>query len=151
MPDINPIVGFHFSVNFELLPKLSIDTKFMSVSGLKSTVIMETYKEGGQNRFPHQLPTAIEYTDLILKRSLTADISALSSWFKTSVENFSFSPANLTISLLNEKGNPVKTWYVVRAIPLSIEYGDFNAEENKLVIETITLKYHFFKELPALG
>jgi phage tail-like protein len=151
MPEFNPIVGFHFSVNFELVPMLSIDAKFQSVAGLKATVTMEAYKEGGQNRFKHQLPSGTEYSDLVLKRSLTSDLSALSNWCNSSIENFNFSPANLTVSLLNEKGTPVKTWYIVRAIPLSIEYGDFNAEENKLVIETITLKYHFYKELPALG
>jgi len=31
----NPIVGFHFSVVFELLAQFSIDTKFQSVTGLK--------------------------------------------------------------------------------------------------------------------
>jgi len=147
MPDIIPIIGFHFSVSFELLPKFSVDTKFQSVAGLKATVEMETYREGGQNRFLHQLPLRTGYTDLVLKRGFTTETSALSNWCKNTIENFNFSPANLTVSLLNEKGNPIKSWYVFHAIPLSIEYGDFNAEENKLVIETITLKYNFFKEI----
>ena len=56
---------------------------------------------------------------------------------------------NLIISLLNEKGNPLKVWYVSHAIPLSYEFSDFDAEQNKIVIETITLKYNFFKELPV--
>ena len=56
MASSNPIVGFHFSVIFELLPQFSIDTKFQSVGGLKGTLEMESVKEGGQNRFTHQLP-----------------------------------------------------------------------------------------------
>lgn len=147
MADFNPIVGFHFAVKFELSPMQAVDTKFQSVAGLKATVEMETYQEGGQNRFAHKLPLGLEYADLVLKRCLTTDTSGVATWCKTNMENFNFSPVNLTVSLLNEKGVPLRSWYVVHAIPLSIEYGDFNAEENKLVIETITLKYQFFKEV----
>ena len=147
MSDLNPIVGFHFSVAFELLPKQSIDAKFQSVAGLKATVEMESYKEGGQNRFTHQLTVRTGYQDLVLKRSLTSNVSSLSNWCKNTIENFNFKPANLVVSLLNEKGIPLKSWYVFHAIPLSVEYADFNAEESKLVIETITLKYNFYKEI----
>ena len=147
MAQINPIVGFHFSVAFELLPKQSIDTKFQNVSGLKATVEMEPYKEGGQNLFTHQFPNRAGYQDLILKRSLTSNVSSLANWCMNTIENFNFKPVNLVVSLLNEKGVPLKSWYVYHAIPLSIEYADFNAEENKLVIETIALKYNFFKQI----
>lgn len=142
-----PIVGFHFSVAFELFPQHSIDTKFQNVTGLKATVEMEPYKEGGQNRFTHHLPLQSSYQDLVLKRSLTSDVSGLSQWCMNTIENFNFKPVNLLISLLNEKGNPLKSWYVFHAIPLSIEYADFNSEESQIVIETITLKYNFFKEI----
>jgi hypothetical protein len=33
------------------------------------------------------------------------------------MENFRFMPVNITISLLNEKHQPVQSWYVVNAIP----------------------------------
>ncbi|MFT3794676.1 phage tail protein [Flavobacterium sp.] len=145
----NPMVGFHFSVVFELMPQLSlVDTRFQSVSGLKATMEMETYAEGGQNRFKHSFPVRSGYQDLVLKRGLTTDLSSLSMWCAQALENFVFHPANLVVSLLNENGNPVKAWYVSHAIPLSYECSDFNAEESKMVIETITLKYNFFKEIP---
>ncbi|EJL75851.1 phage tail protein [Chryseobacterium populi] len=149
MPDSNPIPGFYFSVIFELLPQFSIDTKFQSVNGLKVTMETESYTEGGQNKFKHQLPLRSGYQDLVLKRGLTSDMSGLSMWCNQALEDFVFYPANLVVSLLNEKGNPLKVWYVSHAIPLSYEFSDFNAEENKVVIETITLKYNFFKELPV--
>jgi phage tail-like protein len=149
MPNNDPIVGFHFSVIFELLPQFTIDTKFQSVTGLKATVEMEAFKEGGQNRFTHQLPVRTGYTDLVLKRCFTTDLSGLSLWCFNAIENFNYAPANLVVSLLNEKGNPIKVWFVSHAIPLSVDYGDFNAEENKIVIEAITLKYNFFKEIPV--
>lgn len=149
MPDSNPIPGFYFSVIFELLPQFSVDTKFQSVNGLKVTMETEPYTEGGQNKFKHNLPLRSGYQDLVLKRGLTSDMSGLSMWCNQALEDFVFYPANLVISLLNEKGNPLKVWYVSHAIPLSYELSDFDAEQNKIVIETITLKYNFFKELPV--
>ena len=148
MPNNNPLVGFYFTVAFELLPLFLVDTKFQSVSGLKATTEFEPIIEGGQNKFKHQLPMRSGYNDLVLKRGMTDDISGLSMWCNKAIEDFVFAPANLTILLLNEKAIPVKAWYVSRAIPLSYEFSDLNAEESKLVIETITLKYNFFKEIP---
>ncbi len=145
----DPIVGFHFSVIFELLPQFSIDTKFQSVTGLKVTMETEPYTEGGQNQFKHNFPVRSGYPDLVLKRSLTSDLSGLSMWCSQALEGFVFYPANLVVSLLNENGNPIKVWYVSHAIPLSYEVSDFNAEESKIVFETITLRYNFFKELPV--
>ncbi|MCF2219907.1 phage tail protein [Chryseobacterium sp. PS-8] len=149
MPESNPIPSFYFSVIFELLPQFSVDTKFQSVTGLKVTMETESYTEGGQNKFKHTLPLRSGYENLVLKRGLTSDMSGLSMWCNQALEEFVFYPANLVVSLLNEKGNPLKVWYISHAIPLSYEFSDFNAEENKMVIETITLKYNFFKELPV--
>ncbi|KXH79150.1 phage tail protein [Chryseobacterium kwangjuense] len=151
MPSNDPMVGFHFSVVFELMPQFSIDTKFQNVSGLKATIETESYTEGGQNRFKHNLPLRSGYQDLVLKRGLTSEMSGLSMWCSQAIENFIFHPANLVVSLLNENGIPVKVWYVSHAIPLSYEFSEFNAEENKIVVETITLKYNFFKEIPIPG
>ncbi|MBD8082306.1 phage tail protein [Chryseobacterium caseinilyticum] len=151
MPDNNFILGFHFSVVFELVPQFSVDTKFQSVSGLKVTMDTESVVEGGQNRFKHSLPTRSGYQDLVLKRGLGSDLSGISMWCSQALEDFIFSPANLTVSLLNENGDPVKVWYVSHAIPLSYEIADFNAEESKIVIETMTLRYNFFKEIPVPG
>lgn len=148
MASQDPIVGFHFSVVFELLPQFSIDTQFQSVSGLKVTMETETIAEGGQNKFKHTLPIRSNYTDLVLKRGFTSQISGLAMWCSQAIESMIFYPANLLVTLLNEKGIPLKAWYISHAIPTSYELSDFNAEENKIVIENITLKYNFFKEIP---
>ena len=144
-----PLTGFHFSVNFELLPQFSIDTKFQSVSGLKSTMETETISEGGQNQFKITLPKGNTCENLVLKRGLTKENSGLRTWTTNALNNFVFHPANLVVSLLNEIHDPVKVWYISQAIPVSMEISDFNAEESQIVIETLTLKYRFFKEMPV--
>src|SRR5690606_41130753 len=67
--DLNyPQVGFHFLVVFELFPQLPNDFRFQEVSGLTVSMEMETIKEGGENRFVHQLPVRSTYNALVLKR-----------------------------------------------------------------------------------
>ena len=140
--------GFYFSVIFELIPQFKIDTQFQSVSGLKVTMGTDPISEGGQNRYKYNLPTKASYEKLILKRGMTKDLSGLKMWANSAIEDFVFAPSNLIVSLLNEKGNPTKVWYVAQAIPVGLSISDFNAEANSLVIETFTLDYQYFKELP---
>ena len=150
MPDSMPFSGFHFSVVFELLPQFSIDTKFQSVTGLSSTMEFDVISEGGQNQFNISLPKQNSFDNLILKRGLTKETSGLRLWANNALNNFVFHPANLVVSLLNEEHDPVKVWYIAQAIPLSLNMSGFDAEQNQLVIETLSLKYQYFKEIPTL-
>jgi phage tail-like protein len=73
--------------------------------------------------------------------------SELIQWCRDAMESFAFSPKNLTIRLLNETHEPLRTWNVVHAFPVKWVVGDFNAEESKLVIETLEFSYQYFKIL----
>lgn len=143
-----PIPGFYFRVVFELVPNFPIDTQFQSVAGLKATIESEEINEGGQNSFSYALPQKTKYENIVLTRGLTTDLSALRTWCNNAIESFVFHPANAVVSLLNPEGIPIKAWYVAQAIPVSMALSDFKAEENNLVIETLTLKPQFFKEIP---
>jgi len=144
----DPPVGFHFSVVFELFPQQPNDFRFQEVSGLNISVEMEAYQEGGQNRFTHQLPIRTKYDNIIMKRGLFIG-SGIILWVNEAIENFTFSPCNLLISLLNENHLPVYNWYVYNAIPKSWTVSNFNANENSIVVETLTLSYQYFKVLHA--
>lgn len=143
----DPLVGFYFTAVFELLPQNIVDTQFQSISGLKASIETEPYAEGGQNRYKHQLPLRTKYENLVLKRGLTSDFSGLTLWCNQALENFVFTPANVLVTLLNDKSIPVKSWYVMHAIPIGLEVSEFNAEENKMVIQSLTLSYQFYKEI----
>ena len=102
--------------------------------------------EGGENRFSHTLPIRTGSGTISLKRGVFTD-SGLIKWVKEAIENFDFKPTNLTITLLNELHAPVAAWYVVNAYPVKWEISSFNAEENSVVIETIDIKYQYYKPL----
>ena len=139
-----PQTGFHFSVVFELFPQLPNDIKFQEVTGLNATMEMEAIKEGGENRFVHQLPGRTSYSELVLKRGRIMGSFVL-QWCRNAIENFEFKPTNVLISLLDENHLPLYNWYVINAIPKKLEVSGFNAERSEIVIETMTLSYQYFK------
>jgi phage tail-like protein len=139
-----PQVGFHFLVFFELFPQLPNDFRFQEVSGLTVSMEMEALKEGGENRFVHQLPVRTSYNELVLKRGKFMG-SGILHWCKNAMENFEFKPTNIMISLLNDDHLPLYNWYVINAIPKKLEISGFNAQSSEVVIETMTLNYQYFK------
>lgn len=141
-----PFVGFHFLVVFEIFPQVPNDFRFQEVTGLTVDVNLDTYNEGGENRFVHRLPGRTRYSDLVLKRGMTL-VSGVTAWYLDAIENFNYQPTNMLISLLNEDHIPVSSWYVANAIPIKYDITGLNAEQNQIVIESMTLRYEYYKTL----
>ncbi|MFD0861707.1 phage tail protein [Sungkyunkwania multivorans] len=142
-----PPVGFHFKVEFTRLDGIELksnDHQFQSVSGLSVDLETEEIAEGGENRFKHKIPVRTKYPNLVLKRGLLKD-SGLITWCKNALENYEIVPADLSVSLLDEKHEPLFSWNVVHAYPVKWNVSDLNAEENKIVIESLELTYNYFK------
>jgi hypothetical protein len=53
----------------------------------------------------------------------------------------------MLISLLNELHLPVSSWYVTNAIPIKYDISGLSAQESKIVIESMTLRYEYYKTL----
>lgn len=150
MAVLYPPTSFSFVVN-GISNTEGVDSQFQSVSGLSSTIETEEYIEGGENRFVHHLPKRAKYTTLVLKRGLIKD-SGLIKWCKKAFEEFSFEPRDLVISLSGgvKSSAPLMVWNVIGAYPVKWEVSEFNAEENKLAIETIELRYRYFTTLGSI-
>lgn len=140
MADYYPPLGFHFKVEFTNFPG---EFEFQSVAGLSVDIDTEEIAEGGENRFKHKIPVRTKYPKLVLKRGLLVD-SEIVDWCRNALEDFDFQPTDLIVKLLNEKHEPLLSWNVVHAYPAKWSVSDFNAEENKLVIETLELNYNYF-------
>jgi len=150
-----PPVSFFFEVVFqdEGLDKEPVETRFQSVSGLNVEFQSESLKEGGENRFEHQLPTRTKFSPLVLKRGLV-DNSNLIAWFTDALFNFDIRPMNVLVRLkgyqdvsTNEPGSELKNlvvWDLVNAWPKKWNLSDLNAEQNALAIETLELNYQYF-------
>jgi phage tail-like protein len=142
MVDYYPPWGFYFRVVFDISQDKN-DLRFQSVSGLSVEYDFESFKEGGENRFEHKLPVRTKYADLVLKRGLLTDSSVI-KWVLDAFQNRIFKPADISVNLMNERGEPLQTWNVVHAVPKKWLVSDFNANENGIVVETMELSYRYF-------
>lgn len=144
MESYYPPVGFHFMVEFQGISTKDKDVSFQSVSGLSVDLETEEITEGGENRFKHKIPVRSKFPNLVLKRGMLID-SELIKWCKKALENFEIKPVDITVKLLGEDHQPLQTWNIVKAYPVKWNVADLNAEESKLVIETLELTYNYFK------
>lgn len=141
-----PPVGFYFSVVFLIDNAQCPETAFQEVSGLSAELGVEEYAEGGENRFSHRLPARGKYPNLLLKRGLLSG-STLAGWFKKAAESMEFKPANVTVTLLNENGQPLLAWRFDRVWPIKWSTSDFKAQENSIAVETLELAYSSFTKI----
>lgn len=140
MANYYPPLGFHFKVE---IAGIDGEFEFQSVSGLSVELEIEQIAEGGENRFKHKLPVRTKYPNLVLKRGTKVN-SELVSWCRNAFDSLIITPKDIIISLLNEKHEPLTTWNIVHAYPVKWATSDLNAEESKIVIETIELAYNYF-------
>lgn len=148
MTDYYPPWGFYYKVEFGI-SKDKNDVRFQSVSGLSVEYDYESLKEGGENRFEHKLPVRTKYADMVLKRGMLTD-SEVIKWFLEAFRDRKFKPSDISVILMNEKSETLRTWNVVHAIPKKWTVSDLNANESSLVIETLELSYRYFEILPSL-
>lgn len=142
--DYYPPLGFYYKVEFNFSKdKNENDVRFQSVSGLSVEYDFEPFKEGGENRFEHKLPVRTKYADLVLKRGMLTDSKVL-KWFLAAFNDRVFEPIDISVILMNEQSQPLRTWNVVHAIPKKWLVSDLNANESAIVIETLELSYRYF-------
>ncbi len=149
-PLVPPPVGYCFIVNFLiqgvaplLVPR---DMCFQSVSGFSVSMSPYSFEEGGQNLYDIRLPSRFKYENLVLKRGL-AVLSGLTLQFQAAMTFYEFKHVNVLVTLMNESGVPVNSWLFVNAFPVKWSSTDLNAEENKIVIETLELAYERFQRI----
>lgn len=138
-----PPVGFSFQVSLTGISGVN-EGNFQEVTGLNVKLDVEEIKEGGENRFAHRFPSRPKYETLVLKRGMLTG-SALISWARAAVEQFSFSTKTVVINLLDEKGAPLASWNIVNAWPIALKMSEFKAQDNAVAVETLELSFDFFQ------
>lgn len=145
-----PPVSFYFKISVH---GFDTESDFQEITGLSMNVDTVALNEGGQNLYVHNLPTRAKSERLVLKRGLKVS-SSLINWCKKAIEEFSFSPKNIDIFLLDpgapdSSNNILASWHLTNAFPVKWSLSSLNAMNNELAIETIELQYHrFTKSFP---
>lgn len=140
MSQYYPPVVFHFTVSFAdgNIP----DFVCQEVNGLDAGQDVADIREGGENRFVHQIPKCVKQGNLILKGGISSASSPLISWCKSTIESGlsePVKPRDLTVSLLDESGDAGIRWQVTRAFPVKWAIGNFDAMKNEITVDAIEL------------
>jgi phage tail-like protein len=126
--------------------KLEIQGKsvgyFTEASGLTAEIETMSYNEGGRNEFVHKLPTRMKHPNLVLKRGMTK-VKDLQAWFDDSYNGPS--RTTVTITMLNEKADPIHVWTFANAYPVKWTGPQFNAQQNTLATEAIEIVHEGIK------
>ncbi|HEY8918600.1 MAG TPA: phage tail protein [Chitinophaga sp.] len=139
-----PPWSFYFSVVVEGFTGTN-EGSFQEVSGLSVKMSPMEVKEGGENRFSRRLPVPPKYENLVLKRGMLIG-SELTKWVQTSLTQFTFTPATVTLNLLDGDGSILSTWSFSNAYPVALKVSDFKAQDNGIVVETLELAFDYFQQ-----
>ncbi len=126
----------HFSVVFDGV--IDSPISFCEVTGLGAEVAVIEYRAGG-SLTAHKLPGLARYSNIVLKRGITQDLT-LWNWMRQILEG-NVVRANGRIQLLNERREPVMTWRARNAFPTRYQGPEFRANGNDVAIETLELSH----------
>jgi len=132
-----PLPAFYFNVSWEdgeYVP-------FSEVSGLTVEIEPIEYRHGDSKEFSTiKMPGLKKYGNISLKRGAITDGNVLFNWWNSAQLNIP-DRKPVTISLLNEKHEPVITWKIKNAFPVKLDSGSLNAKTNEVLIEALDLAH----------
>jgi phage tail-like protein len=136
MAGLYPLPQFYFQVNWG-----GTRIGFSEVSGLTVETKAIEYRDGAMKEFNKiKMPGMREYSNITLKRGVFNNDNEFYEWFNT-VQLHTIDRRDLTISMLNENGDPVMTWKIKSAWPVKIESPGLKADGNEVAIETLELAH----------
>jgi len=125
------------------------ETHFKSVSGLESEIETEPIQLGGENLYTYSLPKVVKYSPLILSRGLATYSSPFTDWYwkfmNTGEDKLKVPIRHLLVSLISHDRNPIISWLVWFAYPVSWKVSEFNAQNNEIAIEEVKIVYRNFE------
>jgi phage tail-like protein len=136
-----PLPVFHYKVSWN-----NQDIGFSDVSGLTQEISPIEYRDGlmAATTVSLKRPGLIKVNNISLKRGIVEKNNDLFNWF-----NNNGSPnverRDITITLLNDEGNPVMIWSVSQAWPVKCEGPGLKATGNEIAIESIELVHEGIK------
>ncbi|MBL0341303.1 MAG: phage tail protein [Bacteroidetes bacterium] len=140
-----PIPVFHFNVSIG-----GENIGFSEVTGLTQEIQPIEYRDGlmSATTLPLKRPGLKKANNISLKRGITAADNEFYKWLnnngKPNVER-----KDLTITLLNDEGEPVFIWSIAQAWPIKVEGPALKATGNDIAIESIDLVHEGITLQPA--
>ena len=118
---------------------------FAECTGLNIETKVFEYKEGGNNSTTLKFPEPASFSNVTLKRGVT-NSNELIEWQLDVVsgtfgKNARANNPSIAIVLMNEKGEDVRRWNLIRAFPVKWVGPDLKASASEVAIETLELAH----------
>lgn len=110
---------------------------FTEVSGLESEVPPIEYRGGGEAITNRKIPGLVKYTNLTLKRGVTADL-AFWNWILEGM-NGVVNRTDCSVVMQDENRVEVLRWNIKRAWPCKWTGPGLNAANNEIAMETVEI------------
>lgn len=135
-----PLVAFRYAVSIDGGDSLG----FSEVTGLTLEYEIIRYRDGLSTQLGEiKLPGRPKVTEVTLKRGLFAANNTFYEWVMKNHNELE--RQNVTVSLLDEKGDAKMIWTLLNAWPSKIEGPSFKGDGNEVAFESITLAYEEMK------
>jgi len=145
----DPYRNFRFEVEIDGF----VNAGFQKVSGLKETIQVIEYREGGENERMRKLPGQVSHDNVTLERGKSADNDFV-DWMKEIYDIDSVDGSgevegwrkDVTVYLKDKSGSRVKKWTIFEAWPTERTIADLDATANDVLIESLVLANEGVKE-----
>ncbi|MDL2278714.1 phage tail protein [Parabacteroides sp. OttesenSCG-928-G07] len=135
--DVWPLPKFYFNVEIGPLAEAT----FQEVSGLELEAQVIEYRHGNGPEFSTiKMPGIKKSSDVTLKKGVFKSNNKFWDWFNQIKMN-TIERQPVTISLLDEGGNPIMVWKLTNAWPTKITGTDLKSDGNEVAIETLVLAH----------
>lgn len=152
----SPYTAFRFEVVLNLdNPPVGVtnpicNAAFAECDGLEMTMEPKAVREGGNNQEQIHLMGPVSYSQLTLKRGMTANLQ-LWSWFAAAGQSGRISTAQGQVTLWDASGRPCITFILTNCLPVKLRGPSLNAKDGQIAIEEMQLVYASLKVKPANG
>ncbi len=131
-----PLPAFHFQVEWG-----GKRIGFSEVSGLNVEVQAIEYRDGASPIYSVlKMPGIPKYGNITCKRGIVAKDGEYAAWLNT-IQLNQAERRDVTVSLLNEKHEPVMVWKARNAFPVKIEGPGLKSTGNEVAIESLEIAH----------
>ena len=132
-----PLPAFYFKVEIGNWGEIAVK----EVSGLDVEAQVIEYRHGNSPQFSTiKMPGIKKYSNVSLKKGVFIRDNKLFDWFNTINMN-TIQRETVTISLLDEEGNPTMVWKLVNAWPTKVTGVSLKSDGNAIAIEQLELAH----------
>jgi len=131
-----PMPKFHFSVKWA-----DATMSFQEVSGLDTETQIIEYRHGDSPVFSTiKMPGIAKFGNITMKKGVFKSDNKFWDWY-SQIKMNTIKRIPITISLLDEGGNPTMVWTLTNAWPTKITGTDLKSDGNEVAIETIEIAH----------